>query len=151
MSVPAWQKLYHVWLSFIQLVQRNPQFNVDVSAATFLNAIVEPMNLSTVLQQGVLLSINRSSTIWLRLYCPLSLFMVAPWFMMAMTCFIQILLLSLGVFPKKKRFNRFILSGLRKSLLFPQNTRTHKSISRIVSSKIQLQPCLKILERITTS
>ena len=38
---------------------------------------------------------------------------------------------SMGVFPQKNRFNRFILLGIRRSLLFPQNTHTHKSIARI--------------------
>ncbi len=58
---------------------------------------------------------------------------------------------ALRPIPQKKRFKTVYLVGIRKPLLFPQNTHTHKSIACLVPSKIQLQLCLEILEWITTS
>ncbi len=60
----------------------------------------------------------------------------------------------LGVFPQKKAKRGLIgLScGELQSRFCFHRTHTQKSIARIfVPSKIRLQPCLEILERITTS
>ena len=59
-------------------------------------------------------------------------------------------------FPQKKRFKTVYLVGtLKAAFVSTEHTHTpiptHPSIARLVPSKIQLQSCLEILVRITTS
>ncbi len=57
---------------------------------------------------------------------------------------------KISVFPQKKRFNRFILSGIKSRLCFHRtHTHTHR-LHALSQVKIQLQS-LEILERITAS